>query len=219
MFLGHFAVALASKKMNSKLSLGASFLAAQWLDLLWPVLLLTGTEEVVINTDTSVPIPLQFTHYPLSHSLLTVIGWALLFAFVFYLRKQNGKAAILIGILVLSHWVLDWLVHIPDLPITPFTQTKVGLGLWNFKFLEICIEMLLFVIGVILYFTSTAAVNKKGNLIFWSLTLFLTLIFIMNIFGAPPSTVKEIAIMGLSQWLLVIWAEWADRNRKALVKQ
>ncbi|GAB2829803.1 metal-dependent hydrolase [Ferruginibacter profundus] len=213
MFLGHFAVALAAKKADNKPSLGISFMAAQWLDLLWPVLLLTGTEKVAINTDSSATIPLSFTHYPVSHSLLAVLGWAVLFATVYFLVKKNWKSALLTGTLVLSHWVLDWLVHIPDLPVTPFAETKTGLGLWNYKYLELAIELMLFAAGVYLYINSTTAINKKGKTIFWSLIIFLVAIHIMNVFGPPPTAVQPIAIVGLSQWLLVLWAWWADRNR------
>lgn len=74
MFIGHFAAAMAAKKINNQPSLGTTMLAAQWLDLLWPVLLLTGTEHVEITTDPSAPMPLRFTDYTISHSLLAVFG-------------------------------------------------------------------------------------------------------------------------------------------------
>lgn len=194
MFIGHFAVALAAKEMDSKPSLGITFMAAQWLDLLWPVLLLTGTEKVAINSDTSAAIPLSFMHYPVSHSLLAVLGWSVLFAVLYFLFKKNWKSAVLIGTLVLSHWVLDWLVHIPDLPITPFTETKVGLGLWNYKYLELLVELLLFAGGVFLYINATNEINKKGKTVFWSLIIFLVAVHLMNAFGPPPTAVQPIAI-------------------------
>lgn len=219
MFIGHFAVALAAKKMDSKPSLGITFMAAQWLDLLWPVLLLTGTEKVAINSDTSAAIPLSFTYYPVSHSLLAVLGWSVLFAVLYFLFKKNLKGAVLIGTLVLSHWVLDWLVHIPDLLITPFTETKVGLGLWNYKYLELLVELLLFAGGVFLYINATNEINKKGKTVFWSLIIFLVAVHLMNVFGPPPTAVKPIAIVGLSQWVLVLWAGWADKNKVPSLKK
>lgn len=79
MFIGHFAVGFAAKKFNSKPSLGTYFLAAQLLDLLWPTFLLLGIEQAEISHDAANPIPLSFTHYPISHSLLTVIRWGVLF--------------------------------------------------------------------------------------------------------------------------------------------
>lgn len=216
MFTGHFAAAFAAKKADRHLSLGTSFMAAQWLDLLWPLLLLTGIEKVAINHDPAAVISLNFTYYPLSHSLLAAAAWAVLFATVYYAFTKNRRSAIITGLLVLSHWVLDWMVHIPDLPFTPFTAQKTGLGLWNYKYIEFVFELVLFAVAVYMYLNSTRAINQKGKFIFWSLIIFLVLIQCMNTFGAPPSSVQPVAVMGLSQWLLVLWAWWADKNRSTL---
>lgn len=214
MFIGHFAAAMAAKKIDNRPSLGATFFAAQWLDLLWPLLLLTGTEHVALATDPAAPIPLSFTDYPLSHSLLAVVGWALLIAALYWLFTKNKKGAVLMGALVVSHWLLDYLVHIPDLPLTPSGTQRVGLGLWQYKYLALAVEMLLFMAGVYLYVSVTYAVNKKGSIGFWSLVIFLVMVHLLNIFGPPPAEVKPIAYVGLSQWLIVWWAWWADKNRR-----
>ncbi|MCG7856841.1 metal-dependent hydrolase [Flavihumibacter sp.] len=216
MFIGHFAAAFAAKKIDSKPSLGTYFLAAQWLDLIWPLLLLTGLEKVELATDPNSPIPLSFTHYPISHSLLAVAGWALLFAVVSYLFNKNLKVAVLLAALVMSHWVLDWFVHIPDLPLTPGSDYKTGLGLWHQKWLVLAIELIFFGVGVLLYTRATLAINKTGAIAFYSLVIFLVLVHLLNIFGPPPTDVQPIAIVGLSQWLLVAWAYWADRNRRPI---
>lgn len=213
MFLGHFAAAYASRKIDSNPSLGISFIAAQWLDLLWPMLLLTGTEKVELNTDPGAVIPLSFTHYPVSHSLLAVFGWTLIFGGLYFLFTKNGRGAWVIGALVLSHWVLDWLVHVPDLPLSPFTTEKTGLGLWQHKLVALGFELLFFGLAVALYLRATVPNNRKGTLVTWSLIIFLVLIQLMNAFGPPPAAVEPIAYVGLSQWLLVAWAWWADANR------
>lgn len=214
MFIGHFAAAMAAKKIDSRPSLGATFFAAQWLDLLWPLLLLTGAEHVALATDPAAPIPLSFTDYPFSHSLVAVFGWSLLIGVLYWLFSKNKKGALLMGALVLSHWLLDYLVHIPDLPLTPSGNQRVGLGLWQYKFAALAIEMLLFFAGVYLYVSVTYAVNKKGSIGFWSLVIFLVLVHLLNILGPPPAEVKPIAYVGLSQWLIVWWAWWADKNRR-----
>ncbi|KIC90939.1 metal-dependent hydrolase [Flavihumibacter sp. ZG627] len=216
MFIGHFAAAFAAKKIESKPGLGTYFLAAQWLDLIWPLLLLTGLEKVELATNPNSPIPLSFTHYPISHSLLAVAGWALLFAVVSYLFNKNLKVAVLLAALVISHWVLDWFVHIPDLPLIPGSDYKTGLGLWHQKWLVLSIELIFFGVGVLLYTRASRAINKTGAIAFYSLVIFLVLVHLLNIFGPPPTDVQPIAIVGLSQWLLVAWAYWADRNRKAI---
>lgn len=212
MFIGHFAVAFASKKIDKSISLGTAFLAAQWLDLIWPILLLTGTETVEIIPGKE-PIPLSFTHYPISHSLLAVVGWALLLGTIYFLVKRNVKSAIIIGVLVLSHWFLDLLVHVPDLPLSPYAETKFGLGLWHYKYLELAIETVMLGVAVYFYNKTTAAKNKTGKIALWSLVLFLYIAQLSNTFGAAPPSVNAIAMVGLSQWLLVAWAYWIDKYR------
>ncbi len=212
MFIGHFAMAFATKKVSKNISLGTTFLAAQWLDLLWPILLLTGIERVAINA-AGETIPLSFTHYPVTHSLLAASVWAVLAGGLYYLLKRNTREAIIVGLLVMSHWVLDFLVHIPDLPLSPFAETKVGLGLWNYKIWELLLEILMLAIGVYLYLKNSSAKNKTGKIALWILIAFLFLVQLGNSFGAPPTSVNALAIVGLSQWLLVFWAYWIDRNR------
>lgn len=213
MFIGHFAVAMAAKKLAGKPSLGTLFFAAQWLDLLWPVLLLTRVESVELSTDGSTPIPLNFTHYPISHSLLLVLVWAVLIGILHFLFQKNLKTALILALLVLSHWGFDWLVHVPDLPLSPFSDYKTGLGIWNTPSLALVLELAFFGAGVALYTTATRPSNKTGSYAFWSLVIFLVLIHLLNIFGPPPTEVKPIAYVGLSQWLLVAWGYWADKNR------
>ncbi|HEY1019795.1 MAG TPA: hypothetical protein VGE25_12395 [Sediminibacterium sp.] len=212
MFLGHFAVAFAAKKAAPKVSLGTTIFAAQWLDLLWPALLLTGTETVALAAPGS-PVPLSFTHYPLSHSLLAVLGWSMLFGGLYFLFSRNRRGAFVVGLLVLSHWVLDWLVHIPDLPIAAFTDYKAGLGLWNYQIPELVLELGLFAAGVYLFLQNRQhPVSRGRNIITGALVVFLLIIHIMNVFGPPPPDVKPIAYVGLSQWLLVGWGYWADKT-------
>lgn len=159
------------------------------------------------------PVPLSFTHYPLSHSLLAVIGWSLLFGGLYFLFTRNQRGAFVVGLLVLSHWVLDWLVHVPDLPIAAFTEYKAGLGLWNYPIPELLLELGLFAAGVYLFLQNRQnPVSRGRNIITGSLVVFLLIIHIMNVFGPPPPDVKPIAYVGLSQWLFVGWGYWADKS-------
>jgi hypothetical protein len=215
MFIGHFAVGLAAKKLNPKPSLGTYFLAAQFLDLLWPTLLLLNVEKVAINHDPTAPVPLLFTHYPVSHSLLAVLGWAVLIGGIYFLLKKNKSAALLIGLCVVSHWFLDLLVHVPDLPLYPGHSPEFGLGLWKMKGVEMALELILFIACAILYWNATKARNKTGIYATAALLVFLLVVFLLNEFGPPPTDVKAVAWAGESQWLIVAWAYWADRNRVA----
>ena len=214
MFIGHFGTAFAAKKFAPKLSLGTLILAAQFIDLLWPVLLLLGIEKVAIDPGNTAVTPLDFYHYPISHSLLGVLGWAVLFGLVYYLIKKNWKNSLVLGVLVLSHWVLDLLTHRPDLLLIPGLELKVGLGLWNSLIGTLIIELAIFAGGVYLYMKMTKAKNRKGSYGAWGLIIFLLLVYSSNIFGAAPPSVEPIAYIGLLQWLLVLWGYWIDRNRE-----
>jgi membrane-bound metal-dependent hydrolase YbcI (DUF457 family) len=213
MFLGHFALGLASKKVNARPSLGTYFLAAQFLDLLWPLFLVTGLEQVQVEAGNTAFTPLNFISYPYSHSLAAALFWSLLFGAVYYLLRKDGKSSLLLGVLVLSHWVLDLITHAPDLPLTPFTEEKYGLGLWNNKTATIIVELLIFSIAVYLYVTATHAINRAGRYTFWAFVIFMLLIYFMNAFGPPPPSGDAIELVGFSQWLLIAWGYWIDRNR------
>ncbi len=216
MFIGHFGAGLAGKKAAPEISLGTLFLAAQFLDLIWPVFILTGIEKVEIVPGLTEANPLEFTYYPYSHSLFMVIIWAGLFGLIYYAYKRNLFNAFILGLLVISHWVLDLIVHIPDLPIFPWSDFKVGIGLWNFEIISIILEILIFAGGIYLYLLCTEAENKKGTFGFWGLIIFLIVVYFMNIFSPPPPSVEAIGYAGLLQWLFIPWAFWIDRNRKKM---
>ena len=218
MFIGHFGVGLAAKKIDSKPSLGTLFIASQFIDLLWPVFLLLGIEKVQIEQGNTAMTPLNFISYPYSHSLFGVLVWAILLGVVYYLLKKNFRTSLLLGLLVLSHWMLDLFTHRPDLQLLPWSDFKMGFGLWNSATLTIIAEGSIFILGAYFYLSVTKSKNKKGSHGLWSLLIFLTLIYVMNIVGPPPSDTNAIAIVGLFQWLLVAWAYWIDRNRKARVE-
>ena len=219
MFTGHFAVGFAAKKINPKPSLGTYFLAAQFLDLLWPTLLLLKIETATITSDSQNAVPILFTHYPFSHSLLLVAGWSLLFGGIYYLYRRNYRAALIIGLCVLSHWILDLLVHVPDLPLYPGSSPLLGFGLWKYKIIALAFETILFVVGVVIYLRATTAINKKGLYGTWALILFLFGIHSMNTFGPPPPSMESVAWVGQMQWLFVAWAYWIDHNRKNRINE
>jgi hypothetical protein len=214
MFIGHFGAGFAGKKFSKFASLGTYFMAAQWVDLIWPIFLLLGIEKVKIEPGITSVTPLDFSYYPFTHSLAGVLVWAILFGTIYYYIKQNYKTSIILGLLVLSHWLLDLLVHIPDLPILPGEGLKVGLGLWNSLAATLILEGLIFTLGVFLYYNTTKAKNKTGKYSLIGLIVFLVLIYFSNLLGPPPESVEAIGIVGNAQWLIVLWGYWIDRNRE-----
>ena len=215
MFLGHFGIGFGAKAAAPKTSLGTLFLAAQFTDLLWPSLLLAGLETVEIVPGITRVTPLDFTNYPITHSLVAVLVWSVLFAAAYWLLKKYPKGAWVCGAAVLSHWVLDALTHRPDLPLVPGGAARIGLGLWNSLPGTLVVELAIFSIGVWLYLRSTRPLDRVGTIALWALVGFLGVIYFGNLFGSLPPNVTALAWVAQAQWLLVIWAYWIDRHRVA----
>lgn len=212
MFVGHFGVGLAAKKLAPRVSLGTLFLAAQFIDLLWPTLLLLGWERVRIAPGVTPGVPLVFEHYPISHSLLAVVGWGGLIGGLYFLIRRDRRGAIVLALAVLSHWILDLIVHVPDLPVYPGGH-QVGLGLWHSVPATLAVELAIFGAGIWLYVRATQAIDAVGRWAFVALVAFLGLVHGANLFGDPPPSVTALALVGQAQWLLVLWGYWVDRHR------
>ena len=213
MFLGHYAVGLAAKKIAPQASLGALIAAPILLDLLWPIFLLLGWEHVTIEPNRNPFLRLAFDSYPISHGLIAVIGWATLFASLYFgfTRYVLGAVAIWVG--VVSHWLLDLIVHRPDLPLYSGSRLY-GLGLWNYRAVTIGIELALLALGIFLYLRQTRAKDWIGNYVFWAFILILLAAYGGATFGPPPRSVKMLAIATLFTWLFIPWAWWFDRHRE-----
>ena len=212
MFIGHFAVGMAAKRVSPRTSLGTLFAAAQFLDLLWPVLVLLGVEKARIDPGNTAMTPIDFESYPWSHSLLLSVVWAVAFGLVYRARTGNVRGAWTVGALVLSHWVLDFVTHRPDLALAP-GGPKVGLGLWNSVPATLIVEGALYAAGVFLYATGTRARNRTGRIAFWALVVVLAALYVANL-SPPPPSVQIVAASGVLMWLFIAWAAWIDRNRE-----
>jgi hypothetical protein len=215
MFIGHFAVALAAKRAAPAVSLGVLFLACQLADLAWPTFVLMGIEQVEVEPGNTAFTPLRFVFYPYSHSLVALLGWGGLTALLYaVIRRASGWDAMVIALVVLSHWGLDALTHRPDMPLTITGATRVGLGLWNHVAATVAVESLMLVAGLGLYLRATRARNRRGTLVFWSLMGVLIAITVANIVGPPPPSAAAVVWAAQLMWLFVAWAFWADRHRQ-----
>jgi hypothetical protein len=212
-FLGHFAIAFAAKRAAPRASLAATFAAAQLADILWPVFLLLGWEHVTIQRNADPFLNLTFTSYPWSHSLVMDAVWGLAFGLIAYALLRDAKAAVVLGLLVLSHWVLDVAVHVPDMPLTPGGGAKIGLGLWRWPVATVMVEAIMFIAGVGIYARGTSARDAIGRWGLWSLVAFLAVIYAASLISGPPPSVTAVAWAGFAFWILVLWAWWADQHR------
>jgi membrane-bound metal-dependent hydrolase YbcI (DUF457 family) len=217
MFIGHFAVALAAKKAAPKTSLATLIAASQLVDLLWPLFLLLGWEHVRIDPGNTVVTPLDFYDYPITHSLAGALGWSVLFGVLYYYRTRISRSAVVVALVVFSHWLLDLLTHRPDLPLLGNDSMMMGLGLWNSLYGTIIVEFSLFAAGAYLYMTTTRSTNRTGTVALWSLLIFLVVMHVGNLFGPPPPGTEMIAYAGHAMWLFVLWGWWIERNRTTLL--
>lgn len=212
MFVGHYAVGLAGKRLVPGVSLGTLVLAAQLADTLWPALLLLGVEHVRIVPGLTAVSPLDFTDYPVSHSLAAQAGWGLLVGGAHWVVRRDGRAAAVLAAVVLSHWGLDLVSHRPDLPVLP-GGPLLGLGLWRSRAATLAVEGALYGLGVWAYLTGTRARDRTGSAAAWALVGLLGLLWLASLWGPPPPSERAVALSGVLLWGAIPWAAWVDRHR------
>jgi membrane-bound metal-dependent hydrolase YbcI (DUF457 family) len=215
MFIGHYAVALAAKRVAPRTSLGTLFAAVQLADMLWPVLLLVGWERARIVPNPDPFLNFTFDSYPISHSLLGLIAWGTVFALFYRMRTGYARGALVVGLGVVSHWVLDFVVHQPDMPLYP-GGPKLGLGLWSSVAGTVLVEALMFVAGIWIYLRTTRARDRIGRYGLGALLALLLVSYLASLVSGAPPSVPAMAIGAIFfGWLFVAWAAWADRHREA----
>jgi len=218
LFIGHFAVGFAAKRAAPRTSLTLLVVSALWLDILWPVFLWLGWETVRVQPGITTMSPLDFVSYPWSHSLAMTLVWAALLGLGYRWWRRYPAGAWWVAICVFSHWVLDFLVHRPDLPLYPGGPERVGLGLWNDPLPEVILEVGLFGIGVALYRATTRPRGWAGSLSLASLTLALCLLYLLDLKGSAPPSVGAVEVVGLvSPWIFALWLVWIDRTRNTML--
>ncbi len=212
MFVGHLAVALGAKKVEPTIPLGAAVAAAFGLDLLWPILLLAGLEVVRVSPNETAFTHLAFDSYPWSHSLVMVVAWSVLAAVAARRLLGSWRVGVIIGVLVLSHWALDFVTHRPDLPLWP-AGPVVGLGLWNSVWATIALEGAALGIGAFLYLGATSAKDRIGSWGFYSLVGLCTAIWVSQPWAPVPPSASAVAWGALILWLLPPWSHWVEKHR------
>jgi len=216
-FVGHFALGFAAKRLTPRVSLATPFAAAQLADLMWPVLVAVGIEQVRIEPGNTAFTPLDFVSYPISHSLLLLVVWGIILGAIVGRGTADVRAFVIVSALVVSHWLLDVLTHAPDMPIYP-GGPRVGLGLWNSVPATIAVELAMYAIGVWLYARTTRAVDRTGRWSFVALVTFLVVTYFASIAGPPPPSVTALWVVGIAGGLVIVaWSWWVDRHRAFVV--
>ena len=219
MFIGHYGMALALKRVEPKLSLGTLFLATQLVDLAWGATILLGWEQVRIHPGWAAASPLQFVSYPITHSLLATGLWAAAAAIAWYTwptrdTSRHGRAALVVGVAVASHWFLDAVVHLPDLPLAGDDARKFGLGLWNSIPLTLTVELGLLGLGLALYLRGGSRNHPVRRAWIVGFAAVLAAAYIATTLGPPPPSVPA---LGIGAMILIAalaaLGGWIDRGR------
>ena len=221
MFLGHYGVALALKRVEPKISLGTLFVATQLADLLWGCFLLLGWEHARIVPDPNPLLTFEFLDYPISHSLVAALGWAVAAAAAYYSwptrdTSRHWQASALVGVAVASHYLLDVLVHLRDLPLAGNDSPKLGLGLWNHFGASVALEFLTLALGLAVYvrFRSRRHPVRVGRLAVVLVLLVGT--YAAALLGPPPPGMTMVAASDIVFLLVAAaLAAWADRQPSA----
>lgn len=219
MFVAHFAAGFAGKRAAPRISLGTLVLAALWADLLTWTLVLAGVEHIAIQPGITTTNALNLYDYPISHSLVMDILWGLAFGGIYYLVRKDWRGSAVLFAAVMSHWVLDFIAHRPDMPLLPGLHTYVGLGLYNSKLGMLLVEGLIWIVGIVIYERATRSRGWSGAILFYLVVALLTLLWLPSLNGAaPPVTIQKMGQIDVPALLILIaWAYLMDWLREPTV--
>lgn len=208
MFVGHYAASLAAKAAEPRAPLWAYVIGAQFLDVGWSGLIMSGVEKA--SVDPSLPgSPLVLYQMPYTHSLPGALAWSVAGALlVRYALKVPWRAAFVMGLVVFSHWLADLLVHRPDLELW-FGGPKVGFALWNHPVAEQAVEIGLLALAAI-FWTAWRVRNGRRA---WPAAVFVGFLTALQIYAlsAPEGgdriqmgaiTLLAYAVAALVAWLV-----------------
>jgi hypothetical protein len=218
MFIGHYGVSYAIRRWRPDVSMLAAFIAVQLLDVAWSVFIFAGIEKVRIVPGITQTNSLDLYFMPYTHSLVAAVVWAVVGAGLYSMHGRKAIAAsVAVGAAVFSHWLLDLVVHIRDLPLYDNTA-KVGLGLWNYRYPAFVLEIALVVAGIVVYLRGSRAVDRIGRIGPWLFVVLLIAVQAGVFFGGAASSPTAAAVIALVSYAgFAAIAEWLDHHRAAQV--
>ncbi len=214
MFIGHYAPGILGAS-SGKIKLWQAFIGVQLVDYAWAGLNLAGIEKTRVIPGFTEASPLDLYYMPYTHSLGMAIIWAVGAALIFGLifRKQAKVGAVIFGLVVLSHWFLDLVSHVPDLPLW-FGTEKYGFGLWNYGTFNFILEIILVVGAMLYYLKKSVATGKFGRIYPYVFIAILIGIQTIGHFSEPPATVNQFAVTALISYSVLALAAWGvDKTR------
>lgn len=215
MFVGHYSVSLAARRSTVDLPLWVWFIAVQWLDYGFMIFVLLGIEKVRIVPGFTAANPLDLYYMPYTHGLLGATVMSAVFTALVAAAFPGARSAGGLGLVWLasfSHWLLDLVMHTPDLPIVA-GPTKVGLGLWNHLGISLALELLLLVLAAWFY---ARGADRTRRLRVWTLVGVMVVLQVYSSFGPTPASAAQFAVTALTAYvLLTLGAYWVERTRSS----
>ncbi|HSE63434.1 MAG TPA: hypothetical protein VLG15_07450 [Thermoanaerobaculia bacterium] len=216
MFVGHYGASYAIRAARPAIPLWLLFIAVQLIDVVWALLVLVGIEKARIVPGITASNPFDLYYMPYTHSLVAAIVWAMAATAACRSRPRfrTGTAAIWVGVAVFSHWVFDFVVHRPDLPLYDDTM-KMGLGLWNFPVIAFALEAALLFGGMALYLRKTTSVDAVGRFGPATFGIIMLAIQAWIFFGPPPASPAAAAVTALVSYVaFAALVRWLDGRRE-----
>ncbi|MEP6848189.1 MAG: hypothetical protein ABI999_04985 [Acidobacteriota bacterium] len=204
MFVGHYGISFAGRSMFGRVPLWVWFIAVQWMDILWSVLVLTGVEKLRIVPGFTQANALDLYFMPYTHGLPgSIVCSFVLGVFVAsFVPGNRVTTGLLVAAASFSHWVLDLIVHAPDLPLYD-DSAKVGFGLWRHVILSFPLELIFLGLGAWVYSRVAKFPTAKSRYVFWVFVIFLAVIQVYANFGPPPPSTDAMALMALGLYLVL----------------
>jgi len=216
LFIGHYGPAYAIKRWQPEIPIFTLFIAVQLVDVAWAIFVPLGIEKVRIVPGITASNPLDLYYMPYTHSLVAAVLWSVVGGVVFALLKHRQRCtriAFAVGAAILSHWLLDYLVHRPDLPLYDNTA-KVGLGLWNYPMPAFALEIGSVLAGLLIYLSGSAPRDAIGRFGPWVFLAAMVAVQSIAFFGKPPETPNQAAVTALVMYVVLAGAAaWLDRHR------
>jgi hypothetical protein len=215
MFVGHYGPAFAAKAAKDTIPLWVAFIAVQLVDIVWAILILLGVEKARIVPGFTPTNPFDLYYMPYTHSLVGALLWSSAGALVYRLwrKRESWSTAAVVGAMVFSHWVLDLLMHRPDLPLYG-ESFKLGLGLWNYRAFAFLLELAMLFGGICLYLNTTAPVSRTGRYAMVAFGIAMMAVQAVTFFGPPPASADELAITALVFYFAFAGvAYWLEKQR------
>ena len=200
MFIGHYGVSFAAKRAQPRLPLWVWFLAVQWLDVVWSVLVLLRVEKLNIVPGITEANALDLYYMPFTHGLPGAIVLSAVFGGVVAMFTKRAATLVPVAVASFSHWILDLIVHIPDMPLYDNSH-KVGFGLWRHVALSFPLELVVLGVGVGLYLRATTFARSSGRYVVWGFAAVLACVQVYANFGPPPSSPEAMAVTALVLYL------------------